>query len=82
MVLKITVYKGCGKYYTESIAHNNTEIPIIDDAFKDFVRDNIPAMYSGGYVVVTNADENSNHFYECLFKFDELFPIHMRKELF
>lgn len=71
MKIKITVYKASGKYYTEEIVENNTDILLFENKFKQFIKDNLPARVNGGYVVVEDVGENQS-FHKALYKYDEL----------
>lgn len=72
MELEVTVYKESGKYYTSSIIRSEKEIPLWKDDFKVFVANNLPALYSGGYVTVADTKDDCEGFHHALYKFDEL----------
>lgn len=71
MELRITVYKNSGKFYTDEVVKNDKDIYLWKEEFKDFIRANIPARVSGGYVVVEDLNDNQS-FHNVLYKYDEL----------
>lgn len=72
MKIEITVFKNSGKYYTSEIAKSDNDIPIYDDNFKKFIRDNIPANLGSGFIM-TNDVENNQSFHIALWRYDEVF---------
>lgn len=72
MKIRIVVYKGSGKYYTEGIAESEKEIPLWEDEFKVFVANNLPTKYSGGYITVEDTDDHAEGFHCALYRFDEI----------
>lgn len=73
MKLNITVFKPTGKYYTDDVAELPGKNPVLHTKeFLDFVRDNLPARLTGGFVLVQNANPNSNSFYTHLYRYDDL----------
>lgn len=73
MEIKITVYKESGKYYTDTIAKSETDIPMFKQEFKKFVIDNLPAKLRNGYVIVEDVDIEKQSFHQGLYKIDELY---------
>lgn len=73
MHIRIDVYKPTGKWYT---GHDVTapEIPLYKPEFNKFIRDNLPAQYGGGFVVVTDRD-GSFGFHNHLFQMSDLMGV-------
>ena len=72
MEIEITVYKPSGKYYTSNIVNSDKEIPLWDDKFNEFVANNLPAIYSGGYITVADTKDDCKGFHSALYRFDEI----------
>ena len=70
MEIEIVVFKESGKYYTSSIVRHEENIPLWEDSFKSFVRDNIPAKLGEVFVVVNNLGDG---FHTHLWKYNQLF---------
>lgn len=69
MNLTITVYKDTGKFYTSETVNVPADTQMWHENFRQLIRDNLPAVYSGGFVTVVGDGEN---FINCMFKMDEL----------
>ena len=74
MEIEIVVYKGTGNYYTSGIAKCDKEIPLWEEEFKEFVANNLPALYSGGFVTVADTKDDCEGFHHALFRMDEITP--------
>ena len=74
MHIRIDVYKPSGKWYTGEDIHHNTNIQLYEPAFKQFVKDHLPAQYRGSFIVVTSCDDDPG-FHNCLYRYDELMEI-------
>lgn len=73
MKLDITVFKPTGKYYTSCTAELPGKDPVLHtQEFLDFVRENLPARFTDGLVLVQNADPGSDKFYTHLYRYDDL----------
>lgn len=72
MKLRITVYKESGKYYTHEDVECEKDIPSWGKEFKSFIRENLPAKLSEGYVVVEDRSDNQS-FHQALYKYENLF---------
>lgn len=72
MELRITIYKGSGKYYTDEIVKNEEDLHIWTEEYKEFLRKNLPTTYSNGYIVVEDIGENQS-FHNALYKYEDLF---------
>ena len=55
MELEIIMFKETGKYYTSCIVKSEENIPIYDDRFDKYIKDNLPATING-YVVVRDTE--------------------------
>ena len=71
MKLEITVYKPTGKFYS-SCEVESPDIPYFKDEFVEFVRENLPAKYAGGYVVIRDLEDGYG-FHNCLIKMEDLY---------
>lgn len=71
MKLEITVYKPSGKFYS-SCEVESPDIPYFKDEFVEFIRENLPAKYAGGYVVIRDL-EDGDGFHNCLIKMEDLY---------
>lgn len=71
MKLEITVYKPSGKFYS-SCEVESPDIFYCEDEFVKFVRENLPARYAGGYVVIRDL-EDGDVFHNCLIKMEDLY---------
>lgn len=72
MEIEITVFKNSGKYYTNDIVKSDTDIWLFKDEFKQFVKDNLPAKISEGFVTVRDTKDNQS-FHIALYRYEELF---------
>lgn len=72
MHIRIDVYKPSGKWYTGHDVRNTVDIPMHDAAFKRFIVDNLPAHFSGGFVVVSDCEDGAG-FHNVLYHYDDLF---------
>lgn len=76
MKIEIIVFKGSGKYYTSETVENEEDILMFRPEFKEFIRNNIPAKISDGYLVVKDmedVDYNNQSFHYALYKYDDIF---------
>lgn len=69
--ISICVYKPSGKWYTSGEATSEENIPLWDDAFKQFVREHLPAQINDGYVVVNDCDDGEG-FHHVLYTHETL----------
>lgn len=69
--ISIDVYKASGKWYAGDVAKSEQDIPLFEDAFKAFVRDNLPASIGEGYVVVKDSPDGDG-FHCLLYTYAEL----------
>lgn len=76
MKIEIIVFKESGKYYTSDIVENKKDILMFEPEFEEFIRNNIPAKVSNGYIVVKDTEDvdyNNQSFHYALYKYDEIF---------
>lgn len=72
MKINITMFKSSGKFYADQTAESKESFKMYEDDFLKFIYDNLPASLSNGYVVVSNADPDSQEFFEGLYITNEL----------
>ncbi len=70
--IEIMVFKDTGKYYTSAVVESETAFHLWDDAFAEFVRNNLPAKIGDGYVVVKDVEPGEG-FHCRLYRYHELF---------
>ena len=78
MKIEIIVFKGSGKYYTSDVAENEEDILMFKPEFKEFIRNNIPARVSDGYIVVKDledVDYNKQSFHYALYHYNDIFGV-------
>jgi len=71
MHISIQVYKDTGKFYTNCEVTHPEDIPLWSDRFRKFIRDHLPAQYSGGFVVVNDMPDEKG-FHCALYRIDDL----------
>ena len=72
MKIEIIVYKESGKFYTKEIVEAKEDIPMYNDEFIEFIKNNIPAKIGEGYIVVRDYGDNPS-FHQALYTYKELF---------
>lgn len=72
MELKITIYKESGKYYTDEIINHEKDLQPWSEEYREFLRNNLPATCSEGYIVVEDASEEQS-FHNALYRYEDLF---------
>ena len=72
MHIRIDVYKPTGKWYTGHEVTNPFDIPLHDSRFNNFITDNLPAHFAGGFVVVSDCADGAG-FHNGLLRYDDLF---------
>ena len=78
MKIEIIVFKGSGKYYTSDVVENEEDILMFRPEFKEFIRSNIPAKISDGYIVIKDpedVDYDNQSFHYALYKYNEIFGV-------
>lgn len=70
MKIEITVYKNSGKWYTSEIVENDVDIPMWDEKFKEFIRDNNPADLGNGFIATRTIGDG---FHNALWKYSEIY---------
>lgn len=73
MKIEIIVYKESGKFYTSNVVEAEKDIPMYEDEFIEFVKNNVPARIGEGYVVVRDYEDNKS-FHQALYPYKRLFP--------
>lgn len=72
MKIKITVFRENGEYYTDETVESLIDIPMWDDKFKEFIKENNPADIGEGYILTDNIDDTKK-FYHCnLWKYNDI----------
>lgn len=71
MHIQIDVFKPSGKWYTGHDIYRDTDIQIYDPSFLQFIADNLPGHYEGGFVVVTDCEDGVG-FHNTLYHYDNL----------
>lgn len=72
MKIEIIVYKESGKFYTSNVVEAEKDIPMYEDEFIEFVKNNVPARIGEGYVVVRDYEDNKS-FHQALYPYKRLF---------
>lgn len=71
MHLKICTFKENGKFYADTEVFCPDNIPLHDDAFKEFIKANCPSAMLDGYVLVLDLPDGEG-FHTHLFRYNEL----------
>lgn len=70
--IKIAIYKQSGKFYTDDVVESKKDIPMWEEGFKEFIRNNLPVNIGEGYIIVEDAEDNTS-FHNALYRFEDLF---------
>lgn len=70
MRIEIIVYKSSGKWYTSEIIESDIEIPMYEDEFKQFIKDNNPADIREGFIVTKDLGDG---FHDALWRYNEIY---------
>ena len=70
MKIEITVYKESGKWYISEIIEIDNNIPMWDEEFKQFIKDNNPANIGEGFITTKDIGDG---FHNALWRYNELY---------